>query len=93
MTVMHYALFCTGARSAEAFFADVKPRQQRSFNVSSAAEVVIEPEGDWKSSQPVAGAVLSQEDILSILSGEHLTLTHQSTLQDSKGSYFLTAVF
>lgn len=88
MAVMPYALFCTGARSAEAFFADVKPRQQHSFTVSSAAEVETKPEGDWKSSQPVAKAVMSQEDILSILSGESLTLTHQSTSQDSKGSIF-----
>lgn len=88
MSVMHYALFFTGARSAEAFFADVKPRQQHSFTVSSAAEVETEPEGDWKSSQHVAKAVMSQEDILSILSGEYLTLTHQSTSQDSKGSIF-----
>ncbi len=68
-------MLCAGARSAEAFFADVKPRQQNLGKADvSAAEVAPEAEADWTHRQPATQPAMSQKDILEILSGERILL-------------------
>ena len=70
MALKQFIVLYSGARSTEAFFAEVKPQAQHSFAATSS-EREPEAEVDWRHSQPNAQAAISQKDILAILSGKY----------------------